>query len=407
MRRGRRAGLLTAGVLAVAATPALGATIKVTTASDPITETPGNCSLREAIRAAQDDAPYNGCRRGNGPDKVQVKAGTVYGLSASMGALGMPGEITILAQGKGRATIDADGTNEGAFVVDGTQNRVRDLVIRGGDSQIGGGGIHVTSGAQLSLLDSVVKGNFTDHANGGGGIYAGPTAELRVARSTVANNTAEGAGGGGIAAVQAALDVSRSTISGNRANSGSADGGGALVLNPVSSAFNDSTIAGNRTTGNGGGLMMGGGTLITNNMTVSDNAADTDNASGGQGGGAFVVSGATLSLRNSIIGDNAAPPGAGPDCQGSLSIAYTLLSDGAGCSVFPTPDNVIGEAPRLKSLARNGGPTRTMALKPSSPARNSAHPDEPGSGGLTCSPKDQRGVNRPVGPRCDMGAYEG
>lgn len=58
----------------------------------------------------------------------------------------------------------------------------------------------------------------------------------------------------------------------------------------------------------------------------------------------------------------------------------------------------------LGSLADNGGPTKTHALLPGSPALDAADPTvcvaTPTSG------VDQRGVPRPQGPGCDLGAFE-
>src|SRR5439155_9788402 len=55
--------------------------------------------------------------------------------------------------------------------------------------------------------------------------------------------------------------------------------------------------------------------------------------------------------------------------------------------------------PKLEALAHNGGPTETRALASDSPAINAA-------GRLGCPKRDQRGVKRPKGPACDIGAYE-
>jgi hypothetical protein len=55
--------------------------------------------------------------------------------------------------------------------------------------------------------------------------------------------------------------------------------------------------------------------------------------------------------------------------------------------------------PKLLALADNGGPTLTMALGAGSGAID---------GAVNCPPPatDQRGVTRPRGARCDIGAYE-
>jgi hypothetical protein len=56
--------------------------------------------------------------------------------------------------------------------------------------------------------------------------------------------------------------------------------------------------------------------------------------------------------------------------------------------------------PKLGPLQANGGPTQTMAIALTSPARNAIP-------GAACAvARDQRGVHRPQGPGCDIGAYE-
>jgi hypothetical protein len=55
----------------------------------------------------------------------------------------------------------------------------------------------------------------------------------------------------------------------------------------------------------------------------------------------------------------------------------------------------------LERLKDNGGPTKTHALKPGSPALDVIPFTDP-----SCAGKDQRGVNRPQGTGCDIGAVE-
>ena len=55
--------------------------------------------------------------------------------------------------------------------------------------------------------------------------------------------------------------------------------------------------------------------------------------------------------------------------------------------------------PLLGPLADNGGPTPTMALLPGSPAIDAGDDS-------ACPPTDQRGVARPQGLACDIGAFE-
>src|SRR5690606_18606571 len=89
------------------------------------------------------------------------------------------------------------------------------------------------------------------------------------------------------------------------------------------------------------------------------------------------------------------------------SQGYNLIeSIYSGTIQGDTTGNQIGVDPRLDGLMRdNGGPTRTMALRPGSPAIDAGDP-------ATFPPADQRGIARPqdgdgtAGAIADIGAYE-
>ncbi len=68
---------------------------------------------------------------------------------------------------------------------------------------------------------------------------------------------------------------------------------------------------------------------------------------------------------------------------------------------WPSDNNCPGAQadPKLDTLADNGGPTKTMALLAGSPAIDAGNSE-------TCTAADQRGVTRPQGESCDIGAYE-
>lgn len=75
------------------------------------------------------------------------------------------------------------------------------------------------------------------------------------------------------------------------------------------------------------------------------------------------------------------------------------LDSGSTCG-FASPGDLSNTDPKLGPLQNNGGFTATHALLPGSPAIDAGSPD--------CPPLaiDQRGVARPQGPACDIGAYE-
>lgn len=91
----------------------------------------------------------------------------------------------------------------------------------------------------------------------------------------------------------------------------------------------------------------------------------------------------------------------GANCLGDPpnSEGYNLDS-GDSCELTESTD-ITNADPDLAPLASNGGPTPTMALLSASPALD--HGGTPSTG---CPPVDQRGVSRPQGPECDIGAFE-
>jgi cysteine-rich repeat protein len=107
--------------------------------------------------------------------------------------------------------------------------------------------------------------------------------------------------------------------------------------------------------------------------------------------------GGSVTARNSIIRTNNAA---------LISQGYNLIQVTNSNIVGDTTGNQIGVDPLLGPLADNGGPTPTRHPLFGSPAVDAANPALPGSGGAACEATDQRGVARPVGPRCDIGAVE-
>ena len=122
------------------------------------------------------------------------------------------------------------------------------------------------------------------------------------------------------------------------------------------------------------------------------------------------ASDARITLRNTIVANNALPNlSATAACAGCsaeiVSLGYNLTND-------PTPvfldqlTDWIDTDPLLRPLADNGGPTKTHALKPGSPALD--------SGDRSGSNSDQRGYQRPydqpgvtnISDGSDIGALE-
>jgi hypothetical protein len=236
---------------------------------------------------------------------------------------------------------------------------------------------------------------------GGGMFNDGGTIALSKS-SVTANSATAGCGrafchsdGGGIFNNTGGLTITQTTISGNTANeSGGIDNRGTLGMT-------NSTVSGNRayfTRGNAtGGGISNGGTLIINSSTISGNSAQ--GSIGSYGGG---IAG-TATLQNTIVANNTS----GGNCYGTVaSNGYNLSSDWT-CNFAKAGDlNFVD--PMLGPLQGNGGPTKTMALRPGSPAIDAGNPNGC-TDGLSPLKIDQRGKPRPgLGDTgvCDIGAYE-
>jgi hypothetical protein len=216
---------------------------------------------------------------------------------------------------------------------------------------VSGGGIENNDIALVS--DSTFTGN-TAGAYGGGGLYNGLGGRLTVTNSTFAANSAGASGGGGLLIETGALTVTNSTFAGNTAGVG---GSGGLYSTAAPSIVN-STFAGNSAGVGGSGNISG-----------------------------------TLSLKNTIVAG-----GSPRNCAGAITSQGHNLVSGTSCGFSAAGDLSIMN-PLLGPLRDNGGPTPTQALLAGSPAID--HGDNAG-----CPTADQRGVPRPRGAACDIGAYE-
>jgi hypothetical protein len=160
------------------------------------------------------------------------------------------------------------------------------------------------------------------------------------------------------------------------------------VENSGTLMLSNSTMSTNISKDTGGGLWNSGVGTLTNS-TLSGNQAGTD--------GADIRNLGTLVIGNTLVDG---------DCSGDVdaisSDGYNIESAGDTCGFDHETDQVEVRAEdlRLESLESNGGPTSTHALLPGSVAVDRI-PE------AVCElDRDQRGVVRPQGAMCDIGAFE-
>ncbi|MBI3241626.1 MAG: right-handed parallel beta-helix repeat-containing protein [Chloroflexi bacterium] len=209
---------------------------------------------------------------------------------------------------------------------------------------------------------------------------------MTVNNSSISNNSTTYNDGGGIYSYQGTLRVNSSAIYNN-----SAVNGGGLYSNGGTIDITNSTFSSNTADpviGSGGAIATtGAGPMTINNSTISNNSAF-------YGGG--IASIAAVTIRNTIIANSVS----GGDCAGSITNGGNNIIEDNTCSF------VGGNDPLLGPLANNGGHTLTHALLSGSPAidaGSAAGCTDAQGNPLTA---DQRGMPRPQGGRCDIGAYE-
>ena len=318
-------------------------------------------------------------------------------------AIGLAGVKLVRSQVRNNSADDDGGAINGA---DGSIILRRSRVV-GNEAGDAAGGIRTTSGPpRVALRQSSVVGNRAGDLAGGLEISS---EKFLMLNSTVANNRADGNGGGVYSAALTDITINSSTISGNRSidTGGNAHGGG-LYFDGPSVNMTNSTIANNRADQTGGGIhARDGADLALNAVTVTRNIAVADAPSDVKlpvaGGGLYRLTSLGFDVRNSLIalnteGQAGSPSDCGDDGTEINSLGDNLISSTAfDCDAFDQPGDLVRANPKIGKLRRNGGPTKTVALRKGSPAIGKAHhPSAPN--------RDQR--NRKRDSKEDIGAYE-
>lgn len=381
------------------------ATITVGTTSDDLTVN-GNCTLREAIKAANTNLAVDTCSSGSasGTDTVVLGANTytltILGAGETNNGTGDLNIFSNVAiQGDNRTTTFIDGN----FVADGDPSNFDDRIIA------------VSAGGALSLTDLTVDGgNVT--GNGGGINNAG---SLTLTRVDVTLNNATGNGG-------AIYNANTGTVTGTYLNiyfndadiGGGVSNAGTLTISKSFFEVNQAVVA--------GGAFDNTGTATVTNSTVFYNIAtgasgagfinsgsgvlnlDSDtiysNVSSSLASGISVMSG-TVNMQRTILADNTINSG-NAECGGPIvSGDYNLVKNSTCSYSGTTTHNLSGVDPKLdSSIAISASGTGYLALLYGSPAID--------TGGASCLANDVADTSRPqVGKHsgtalCDIGAFE-
>lgn len=345
-------------------------------------------------------------------DEIRVGAGTFFADSGgTIYGTQLELDISIIGEGPGSTIVDGEATRNVFTVYEGDVS-IRNMTIQNGGGSLGHGVFSPRPAPRASLhLENVLiqdnagwgveaESDFviedsTVTQNAGGGIAAGGI----IRRTDIMDN-----GGRGIFTSGGELSVIDSSVSGHSFSNGPGLFTFSGLITIEGSTFFDNV---NTNTSGGGTVQLQGGSLTMVNSTISGNTGT---------GVSLTVPGAIDIIFSTIVGNslsgistvdvtgrfqnNLLSNGGSRDC------VFLVSGVGAG---FSRSDNVysrgldsecrgsVVEDVLVDVLADNGGPTMTHALLEGSPAIEAAG---------DCIGDDQTDAARPIGPACDVGAYE-
>ncbi len=293
--------------------------------------------------------------------------------------------IALLGVSLQETIIDGGELDNVITIVNPSSVSLRDLTIQNGYSAVDAGGGVANHGTVVIERVKITSNT----AINGGGIYA--NGSTSISDSIISDNTAsvtEDSRGGGIitGTLEGIVSLDRVLLTGNEANKY-----GGAVFNGANIQLLNVTITNNR-------ALVGSGIYNDTNRTANIfNTTIVNNISfdGGSTGGVRNYS--NISFRNSIISTNF-PSNCFNGVDGVWISLGNNLDNGTSC-LFTEDGDIQSTDPLLGPLQDNGGLSMTMALLLGSPAIDTGS-------NIDCPVVDQRGVERPFGSSCDIGAYE-
>jgi hypothetical protein len=265
--------------------------------------------------------------------------------------------------------------NGGGLYAKNSKLIINNVIFSSNYAENSGGGMYQESSSNSRLYNVKFINNIAAHA---GGIH-NQSSSLNLENVVFKNNSVGGNGGGMINAL-GTLNIFNTTFDSNTATDG-----GALYNAFSSPSITNSTFYNNGAAGVGGGIFSKDGTPVLTSVTISNNYASSS------GGGIYNWPGANFTVRNSILWGNTSP--GNNQIINNATVTYSIVQGG-----YSGTGNLYLD-PLLGKLSDNGGFTQTIPILENSSAINTGTDS-------FCPSKDQRGISRPKGLHCDIGAFE-
>lgn len=353
------------------------------------------CSLRAAIQTVNSRATK----------QLVLLDEASYALGTALPPIAR--DVVIFGQGAARTQIRAatlHGLYPALTLATASTLALRDLEVRdfGGSN---GGALRITAGT----LD-VDRCAFTNNASpaSGGVLFINGGARATFVRSMFTGNASLGGNGGGWGGVidgegtNTTIVVRQSAATQNV----TAWGSFAHITTGTTLRLESSTLYGNTST-TAGTLATPGGIYTLVNATIVNN---TNTNTTPDSAGIYLYSvPCAYTVTNSLVAFNRDVNGVEANCnRRDLATAITsgggnLFSDGAAncASYFTATGDRLSTDPMLDAagVIDHGGLTPTMLVQASSPVID-------GGSDAACPSLDQRGLRRPRGAHCDIGAVE-
>jgi CSLREA domain-containing protein len=418
--------------LAVETATATAATFAVNRVDDRTDVTPGDgqcttavggCTLRAAIQEANALGGSHEIRLAAGRHALTLPgAGELW---AATGDLNIRASITISGAGvywtlpagqfcceSGGTLIDANfAFDDRVFsVAEGFSLTLNGVSIWGGEPGAGspcsGGAIRVDAADLILKVAHITSAS----ACSGGAIAAGsdrigaPPANVVLDDASFEHNAATSGVGGALSLGPGSTATIRRALF--RTNT-AAQAGGAIFMAGAALTVANTTV-GENTAASGGAIETAGGSATTLvNVTIAGNSSSMN---------AAIVGAGTMSIANTIIADSRLTgnqPNSQDNCDAGpgviVSEGHNLEFPGNTCGFNVASD--VRADPRLGSFQKGRGyafgPRHAAGVYPllvDSPAIDAG--GDQACGSSLIGKLDQRGLKRPFGAHCDVGAYE-